>query len=250
MARILLQQIQQEANNIQWKLISTQYQNLKSELHFICPNQHEVITTYEKWRRTPTCPICQQIQKQREKQDIISQPKGKEDYRVLALDQATKISGWAIFENGKLLQYGIYETSSELESKRINDIKNWLLNMILIWKIDFVQLEDIQLQDHKEDGGNGEKIGVTTYKVLAHLQGVLENLLFTNNIEYDIVPPATWRKYCEIKGKNKTDKKKSAQLKIKDEYNINCSLDEAEAICIGKYATLQHTKNTQILEWG
>ena len=234
MARILLEQIQQEAEKEQWKLLSDEYKNLKSELSFECPKGHRVITSYEKWRRAHTCPICSLEEKEKQAVDCII-AKGKDEHRILAIDQATKTSGWAIFSNGELLRHGMFIVDTGKEVERINEVKKWLWNMITVWKIDYVQMEDIQLQDHKEAGGNGEKIGVTTYKTLAHLQGVIENLLYINGIDYGIVPPSTWRQYCEIKGRNKADKKKNAQLKVHSLYNIYVPMDEAEAICIGRF---------------
>lgn len=248
MARILLQQIQQEAEQEQWKLLSEEYKNLKSELTFECPKKHRVITSYEKWRRNHACPICALEEKEKQAVDYII-PKGKDEYRILALDQATKTSGWAIFANGELIRHGMFMASDVREAERINEIKQWLWNMITVWKIDYVQLEDIQLQEHKEAGASSDRIGVTTYKTLAHLQGVLENLLFSNGVDYNIVSPSTWRNYCEIKGKNKTDKKKNAQIKVQNIYNIFVPLDEAEAICIGRYAAHNKNKKVDILSW-
>jgi hypothetical protein len=56
----------------------------------------------------------------------------------------------------------------------------------------------------------GESAAVTTYKKLAHLQGVLKNYCYENGVPYLIVPPATWRNFSNIKGKNRTDRKRSA----------------------------------------
>lgn len=248
MARIPLTQIQQEAEEQQWKLLSGEYKNLKSELTFECPKGHTVITSYEKWRRSHSCPICELAEKEKSNVDVIM-AKGKNEYRILALDQATKTSGWAIFSNGELLRHGMFILEGGKEVDRINEIKKWVWNMVTVWNVDFVQMEDIQLQDHKEAGKESEKIGVTTYKALAHLQGVLENLLYSNGIEYNIVPSSTWRQYCEIKGRNKVDKKKNAQLKVQSLYNIFVPLDEAEAICIGRYAVNRQAKKNTILSW-
>ncbi len=71
--------------------------------------------------------------------------------------------------------------------------------MIQSWQPDLVALEDIQLQKFE----NGE--AVTTYKKLAHLQGVLKNYCYENGFVYKIIPPATWRHHSEIKGKTRTD---------------------------------------------
>lgn len=248
MAKILLENIQEEANKINWKVISTKYINLKTEMEFRCPLNHVVITTYEKWRRQPICPICQ---KTANDNPIISAiySKGKNDYRVLALDQSSYITGWSIYENNKLIKYGTYAVNYESEANRINCVKEWLINMINAWQIDYVWLEDIQLQDHKNGEEYSEKIGVTTYKVLAHLQGVLINALYANGIPYNIVHTATWRKFCNIKGKARPDKKKNAQLQVLDWYGLNVDIDAAEAICIGRYGTNYSAKSMELLNW-
>lgn len=249
MAKILLSTIQEEAQNDGWQLISDKYQNLKTEMEWQCPERHRVILSYEKWRRNHSCPVCELIAKEKSKNELkLITPKSQGDYRILSLDQATKVTGWAIFQNGELIRHGIYETEGS-EVARIDNVRNWVWNMIDVWKIDYVQLEDIQLQEDKEWSGNDTRMSVTVYKVLAHLQGVLENLLYSNNIAYSIVYPATWRNFNKIKGKNKTDRKKNAQLLVKEKFDIIVPLDEAEAICIGLYACHSHSKSTEMVVW-
>lgn len=102
-----------------------------------------------------------------------------------------------------------------------------------------VIFEDIQLQKFSSMDG-GESAAVTTYKKLAHLQGVLKNYCYENGVPYLIVPPATWRNFSNIKGKNRTDRKRSAQLKVQSLYDIEVSQDEADAILITRYAASQH----------
>jgi len=61
--------------------------------------------------------------------------------------------------------------------------------------------------------------------------------LFEAHVESDLVYPSEWRKYCGISGgdAHRENKKKAAQDKVKLWYNENCTQDEADAICIGKY---------------
>jgi hypothetical protein len=105
--------------------------------------------------------------------------------------------------------------------------------MISSWRADRVVIEDIQLQNFEEENLN--TIGVTTFKALAHLQGVLIDLFYENKISYKIAHTGTWRKHIGVKGKSRTDKKKSAQLIVKELYQRDVSQDEADAICIGRY---------------
>lgn len=118
--------------------------------------------------------------------------------------------------------------------------------MIENWNPDMVAIEDIQLQKFTQQGG-GEAAAVTTYKTLAHLQGVLKNYCYENGIPYMVVPPATWRNFSNVKGKTRTDRKKSAQLIIEKIYNVKVIDDIADAILIGRYAAAQQAQSEVII---
>ena len=151
---------------------------------------------------------------------------------ILSLDASTKSTGYAIFDEDKLISYGKWSSNGTHSTERISQTKNWIACMIEKWKPDLVVLEDIQLQKFGEDGQEG----VLTFKKLAALQGVLKNYCFESGIIYKIVSPSTWRAHSEIKGKSRTDKKKNAQLKVKRLYDISVTQDEADAVLIGAWA--------------
>ena len=237
MPRITIEQIQEELAPDNWKVISTEYKNLDSELIFECSEGHRVYNTWKKIRTKRDCPICAQNQLKDIENNII--PKKNNEFRVLALDQATKISGWAIFSNEKLIKYGTFETQLENEIQRDIQIKNWLINVIKNWGIDFVALEGVQYE---------ERFGVTTFATLARLQGILMSLLEEMEVQYTICHTATWRNFCQVNGKTRADKKKSMQLKVKEWYDITVNNDCADAIGIGHYA-VNKTKKPKIESW-
>ena len=237
MPRITIEQIQEELAPDNWKVISTEYKNLDSELIFECSEGHRVYNTWKKIRTKRDCPICAQNQLKDIENNII--PKKNNEFRVLALDQATKVSGWAIFSNEKLIKYGTFETQLENEIQRDIQIKNWLINIIKNWGIDFVALEGVQYE---------ERFGVTTFATLARLQGILMSLLEEMEVQYTICHTATWRNFCQVKGKTRADKKKSMQLKVKEWYDITVNNDCADAIGIGHYA-VNKTKKPKIENW-
>lgn len=246
MSKIKIEDISRDISSKNWKLISEIYVNLDSELHLQCPEGHQVYTSYKKWRRGFECPNCQSNPLKNLDQKIIcKKPNTK---RVLAIDDATTTSGWAVFDDNVLIKYGKITMTQASAVERISITKQWLASMIVNWSPDLVGIEDIQLQQFGEKNSNNVE-GVTTYKVLAHLQGVLENYLFENNMNYEIVHTATWRAHCDIKGKSRTDKKKSAQLKVKDWYDIQVTQDEADAICIGKYLSETNSKKNTLIQW-
>ena len=238
MARITLEQIQQELDQEKWKLISTEYQNLDSELIVKCPEDHTVYTTWAKLRGKYECPICKQNKYKQNNQIIIN--KKPNENRVLALDQATHKSGWSIFDGNKLLKYGIYEAIGEEEVQRFHQIKEWLISMIDNWKPDIIGLEGIQYQ---------QDIGITTFQTLARLQGILIEVCYELQIPLQICHSQTWKSYCGVKGKSRSDQKKSMQNLVKKWFDISIEEDAADAIGIGKYLAESHLKRTEIVEW-
>lgn len=246
MSKIYIEDILKEAQDIGWKLISDQYQNLDSELIFECPEGHKVYLPYKKFRRAAECPICKS--NPLSSLDLKPLYKRPDSQRILALDQATITSGWAIFDDGQLVKYGTLNINRASTDERISLIKQWLASIIANWKPDLVALEDIQLQQFGAKNSNNIE-GVTTFKTLAHLQGALFNYLYENKTPYEVVHVGVWRKHCKVIGKARADKKKSAQLKVKEWYDVSVSTDEADAICIGRYAAETAIKKAVMIEW-
>lgn len=248
MARFNINDLKTEFKDLGWELVSDKYTNLSTQLEMICPNNHTIYMSYDKFRKNHICPVCAR-QHLDLKENIERHPKKKGVKRTLALDQATKTSGWAVYDNTSLIKFGKYEAKDDKElDNRIVDVKNYLISMIDFWEPDIVILEDIQLQQFGPKSSDNVE-GVTTFKGLAKLQGVLINVLIENNIEYQVVHTGTWREACGVKGKSRSDKKRSAQIIVKDIYEVNATQDEADAICIGLYATQKKTKNESLMYW-
>jgi Holliday junction resolvasome RuvABC endonuclease subunit len=214
-----------------WQLLSTEYKNLKTPLKMKCPEGHEVEDTYEHWRKHMLCDKCIASDDYAVKKNKV--PIKKIDtHRILALDAATNITGFSIYDNDVLVSYGIHKIDSSLDTtERINKVKHWLTTAIKEWQPDFVGIEHIQLQTF----GAKNSPQVEMYRVLANLQGVLLDLLFEKGIECGLVYSSAWRKYCGIDGSGRENKKKAAQDKVQMWYGLKCTQDEADAICIGKY---------------
>lgn len=238
MTRITISQIGEELAQDNWKVISAEYVNLSTEMEFQCPEGHRVFTTWEKLRRKHECPVCKQNILKENKPVIIEKKKGVT--RVLALDQATHKTGYAILDNKQLIKYGVFETSAESEVQRFHDVKVWLISMIENWVPDTIAIEGIQYQ---------QTMGVTTFQTLARLQGILMDLCYELNYPCRVCPTNTWRAHCGVKGTSRVDKKRSMQLLVKKWFDISVSDDEADAIGIGKYAADLFGKQTEIINW-
>ena len=241
MAKIKIEDIRKAAIEHNWTLLSDEYKNLDTELTFECNEGHKLYLPYKKVRDKFICPICQQNQYNFSKEII---PKSKNIQRSIGLDQATHTTGYSIFDNGKLIYAGVFEAGANDEIERDIEIKNWLIQLIQNWKPDIIGIEGIQLQQL-----NNKNVGVTTYQTLARLQGILMATCVEQKTEYVIVPPATWRAHCGVKGRSRTDKKRSMQIKIKDWFDVTVSDDIADAIGIGKYISDNHKKKVEIFNW-
>lgn len=228
--------IKEEVESHGWKIISKFYKNLDTELEFECPNGHHIFRPYKKLRNSFTCPICEINNSKRNSLLMVPPRKG---YRILCLDQATYTAGWSIFDDKELIRFGkVSFKETDQTELRINQVKHWLINMIKNVNPDLIVLEDIQLQTTYNN-----KNAVGTYRVLAELLGVLINTCIELNIRYEIVHSKTWKSFCRVNGKTRTDQKRSAQLIILNKYNINVTQDEADALCIGIYASNTFKKN-------
>ena len=219
-----------------WKLISDSYKNLNTELEMRCPEGHTQFITYGQWRKNPVCEKCLAGDPYKVKKNKV--PIKKIDtYRILALDAATKITGYAIYDDNTLVSYGIYKANEGLDTTdRINEVKHWLIAAIDTWQPDFIGIENIQLQSY---GSKSSQVQVKTFQTLANLQGVILDTIFEACIDHTLVYVNEWRSYCGISGgdTHREAQKQAAKAKVKIWYDIECTEDEADAICIGKYLT-------------
>lgn len=142
---------------------------------------------------------------------------------ILAIDQSTSSSGFAIFQGKNLIQSGIYKPKGELYI-RIHQTKEYIRELMSNNDIKYVFIEDIQYQKNQR-----------TYKVLAGLQYVIIDLLIEENIPFEIVPPARWKAWNQIGGKRRKEQKENAKRKCQEIFGREFKEDEADAIMIGLY---------------
>lgn len=100
-------------------------------------------------------------------------------------------------------------------------------------EIEYIAFEDIQSQ------GN-----VETYKKLAYCQAAIYLYCYFNEIPCSTLGPSHWRSLLGIKGRKREEQKKAAIEYVKDKYEINCTSDEADAVCIGAAYLAERGKTT------
>lgn len=63
---------------------------------------------------------------------------------ILALDASTKSTGWSIFENEKLIEYGCFTATSADLIKRIYKITEQIKLLLLNHQVDKIILEEVR----------------------------------------------------------------------------------------------------------
>ena len=152
--------------------------------------------------------------------------------KLLALDQASRISGYAIFDDGKLIKYGKFMFDDYDFGDRLYKIRKKIIELVQTYEINEVAFEDIQLQENVE-----------TFKKLAEVFGVVYEIVTELQLPHYIVLASSWKSTLSIKGKQRAQQKKNAQEWVKNTYNISATQDECDAICIGSHVLIKKEKN-------
>lgn len=153
--------------------------------------------------------------------------------RLLTLDQASRVTGWAYFEDKELKAYGKFTAESDDFGERLLFIRNKVKSLIDKYDINEVIFEDIQYQKEAENHN------VQTFKKLAEVFGVIYELVTELGIKHDAYLAEVWRNGIGISGGHRPDKKRRTQQYVQQLYNIKATQDECDAIGIGSYATGQ-----------
>ena len=162
--------------------------------------------------------------------------------KILSLDQSSRTSGFAVFENNELIASGHFSFTDDDFGDRLYKIRKKVISLIEQYQPDKVYFEDIQLQANV---GNN----VDTFKKLAEVFGVIYELLTEKNIDNEAVLASVWKSKLRIKGKDRTAQKKNAQEYVSVNYGYKSSQDECDAICIGAYGVINSKPPLKAFDW-
>lgn len=162
--------------------------------------------------------------------------------KLLTLDQSSRITGWAVFDNGALETFGKFTATEDDIGERLYEIRGRVKKLVELYDIDEVVFEDIQLQSNVLNN-------VATFKILAEVFGIIEELLTEMQIPHQAVLASTWKSTLGIKGKSRAEQKKNAQQYVQNTYNLKATQDESDAICIGSHM-LKHNGDTPFKDGG
>lgn len=146
--------------------------------------------------------------------------------RVLGLDTSTTSTGYAIIDNGKLIDYGCIKPPKDLDTiDRIIYIEKEVKEIIFKKEIEYVVIEELAMV----------RSGTVT-KVLA---GLLYHLIIEfrkRELLTVLVRPSEARK-GRITGKNRQELKQNAITYVKDKYKKDVNDDEADSIILAEYGS-------------
>lgn len=160
-----------------------------------------------------------------------------EKNKIIALDQSLSSTGWAVFENNKLIAADTFTISktAPMDGRLLEIYKN-LTDLYHEYEFSKVFFEDIQLQ-----AGNA-----LTYKHLAYAQAAVIMWCGHMNMDWSMSAPSHWRKVLGGEfGRKRAEQKRHAIDLVEKWYNINVPSDMADAICIGR-AAIQETKKEKV----
>lgn len=147
--------------------------------------------------------------------------------RILALDQATKHTGYALFSDDTLAEYGVLEEDPVLSIfERMNNMRINILRLIDRMNPELVVFEQVQYQQNQK-----------VYSQLSQLQGFVMSALFDKAVPFYIVEPVVWKSYSGIKGKKRAEQKESSVSLAELIYGVAVTDDVSDAIFIGRWAT-------------
>lgn len=148
--------------------------------------------------------------------------------RVLGIDQASKISGFAVIgEDGRPERWGSIDHS--LEEDIPQRIKLMFLDIVEIVRRENCDGISVEAQFFN---GNAK-----AYSMLCQLQGAIIGFAYVNRMPVSSPLPSEWRAQLGfVQGKNENRKSLKAQAikYVKENFGLDVTEDEAEAICIGR----------------
>lgn len=144
----------------------------------------------------------------------------------LSIDQSTKCSGWAIFNNDELIKF---------DKIKIKDNYEYIYNLqIMLKSIEEIIVNEKPQKIIFENIQNQASKNVDTFKKLSGLYYGVMLLCEKYNIDYETYYSSEWRKNVGFKGKMKrTELKQKSKALIKEKYGVDVIDDISDAILIG-----------------
>lgn len=146
--------------------------------------------------------------------------------RLIALDQSTVVTGYAIFENEDLVGHGVLDYHKETDLNRREH---------MMWENIDGLLRDLQPNVLVYEGVALQNNAQVLIK-LGNLQGHIMASAWTLGVPFHSYLPTQWRKLLGFRqggGVKRAELKRQASNLVEETYGISVREDEAEAVAIG-----------------
>lgn len=153
--------------------------------------------------------------------------------KILSLDLSTKSSGYAIFEDEKLIESGVIRNSDNDLLVRGNYMAEFVRLLCEKYgRFDLVGIEELKVLSNQ-----------ATLVKLAQVQGMVLRELKDQEVKF--VMPTVWRKGFKLNVKRADAKARAIELCTELGYTVECD-DDAEAVLLGIYFQKGVDKETLI----
>lgn len=153
--------------------------------------------------------------------------------KILSLDLSSKSSGYAVLEDGKIIDYGTTKSNDPDYVIRGHYMAEFVRVLFSKYgSFDIVVIEELKVLKNQK-----------VLAMLGVIQGMVIRECFSSQVEF--VPPTMWRKPYGLNGKREEAKKKAIQYCKDKGVEVNTD-DEAEAILLGKYFSKRVDSNLSV----
>jgi len=153
--------------------------------------------------------------------------------KILSLDLSSTSSGYAVLEDGKLIDYGTFKSNDHDYVIRGHYMAEFVRVLFSKYgSFDIVVIEELKVLKNQK-----------VLAMLGIIQGMVIRECFSSQVEF--IPPTMWRKPYGLNGKREEAKKKAIQF-CKDKGVEVSTDDEAEAILLGKYFSKRVDSNLSV----
>ena len=147
---------------------------------------------------------------------------------ILALDLSTKSSGFSIYQDNKLIDYGCITAGSTNLFHRIDKMVEEIEKILQKYKFNHVYIEDV----YPEDVHDNQNV----FNALKYLQGFILHLLDKYDLNHTFYTASEWRSKCGIhtgRGIKRNSLKPKDIEFVQNQFGIKVNDDVADAIAIG-----------------
>lgn len=146
--------------------------------------------------------------------------------KMITFDSSTKVTGYAVFENGILKRHGEFDISNiQLMDNRFPVMVRSITDLLNKENPDIIYVEELKVERNAK-----------TARFLSKLIGTIYGWAIAKNVEFNEWPPTVTRKHLGFQqGKNvkRESLKEQAIAYVKRVHQIDVLEDRAEAICLG-----------------